>query len=323
MTEASGSPDYEEHNAEEMSGGKASPPEEGGKGANWIAILLIALLLFAAFAYFFAVPRGQDITFSFPTSTATTKKTAPAAPLNSAAVKSATFYNDMLAIDIKNTGPEWTKSLTIADICTPGFTSCYGYKSLSGHSVTQTFILAPKAEFTDGLVALCVVPVTGCTYYHPVADFTYYYEVSLAFSTGAPVLLKVAASVLTTAPFQGQYVSLEGLTYQLSTFVKNGSGRLTVNILVNPDALAAENRSAQFIASIYDRVGAGKFTQRLLSKEAGCADGCPAGNMTIVDTFSTVRTGIGTPAFPRPYLLVVRDLTVKVEPVYFAVWIPA
>jgi hypothetical protein len=318
MSGASNSEDYEEHSGERMSAGRKSP--EKSKRTNWAAILLVILLVAAAFVYFFAVPQSQEITFNFPTITSTTKTSA--STYNSAVIKSANTYKDALRIDIKNTGTAWMKSLTVADICTPGFTTCYSYKTLSGDSLTQTFILAPKAEFVDTILAACVVPVPSCTYYHPVAHFSYYYKITFNYQSGASVTLPVTMTAINTAPFQGAYVALQSLTYSLDTFSKNSSGRLAVDIFVRSDVLSVSNSSAQFIASLNTRVGTNSFNHVLLSKEAGCADGCPAGNMTIVKSFSTVHTGLGTPVYPMPYLLLVRDLTVHVEPVFFAVWIP-
>jgi hypothetical protein len=228
------------------------------------------------------------------------------------------LVDDVLKMDAKNTGTLWTKNLTVAGICTPGFKSCYSYDTLSGHSLTGTFALAPQAEYVYNVPGICVVPVASCTQLYPVANSSYYFEVSIGYASGVPTLVQVTARASNTYPLSA---AVQGLAYQLDTFPKNGSGRLTVNISMNSSL-----SSANFIVSMLTRLKTGGFTQRLLYKTIGCGGNspvdCSSGNLIMIKTFSTVQTGIGTPIYLLPYLLTVRDLTVR-GTVYFAVWVPA
>jgi hypothetical protein len=202
-------------------------------------------------------------------------------------------------------------------ICTPDFKSCYSYQDLSGKAVTVTFALAPKAEYTLAVAVTCVVPVPACDDYRPVASFSYYYAVEVTFVSGAPNILPVTAKAINTDPSTAAF---QGLTYKLDAFPSNSSGRLVANISVNPSL-----SKASFDVYVWGRVGTEDFVKKLLYKTTGCGGSkpvaCSSGDLVSTDVFSTVRTGIGTPINPVPYLLAVRDLSLK-GTVYFVVWIP-
>lgn len=307
-------------------------PEGPGKRRRTIlaAVGLIVLLEVAAAVYFnssvFAGPQGPSITFIFPTSstskstTKTTTSTGP--PPNSVVVKSALIFNDTLSLDVKNTGTDWTSSLAITGICTPNLAACYSYQTLSGSSLKKLFVLAPKGEFVENITGICVVPISSCTHYRPVVNFSYYYAVTFGFANGGsttlPLVVK-ANNTYTLTPKFNNTANVWGLAYQLDTFPKNGTGRLTVSILVN-DSLYAGN----FTESLYTRVGKAAFTTRLLYNVTGCggslSQDCSIGMVNGTTNFPSVQTGIGTPYFPLPYLLSIRDLTVR-GTVYFAVWV--
>ena len=70
--------------------------------------------------------------------------------------------------------------------------------------------------------------------------------------------------------------------------------------------------------------GKSVFAYRLLQNITGCGGkftpDCSAGNVSMTMPFSTVTTGIATKYFPGPYLLVIRDLTLR-RVTYFAMWV--
>jgi len=284
---------------------------------------LILLLLVSTLVYLFPVPQSQAITFSFPTvpSKSTTRTTIPTRPPPSVVVKSAILYEDTLDLDVKNTGTVWTKNVTVVGICTPGFKNCFSYKAFAGHPLTANFALAPQEEYVYSSPHMCVVPVASCHHFYPVAGSSYYFEVSIGYINGASVALHLYVKAVHAFPL---YSTVQGLTYQLDTSDSNGSGRLTVKIFMN-SSLA----SANFTGATYTRAGKGEFTQQLLYGTTGCGGNwptsCSSGKLAMVNTFSTVWTGIGTPAYPLPYLLLVRDLTVRgpPAPIYFAAWVQA
>lgn len=302
----------------------AEAPRRAGSGnlTKLAAVAFVLILMAAAILYFYpsltAASSGPGITFTFPpTTTKSTTKTTGSTSSNQHTIQlqSALIFNDTLSMRIKNTGTDWTQSLTVAGICLPGFKGCYSYAS--GKAITKAFFLAPQGSYVENITGVCVVPVTNCNYYYPVVNFTYYFQVNFKFESGATTSLAVIAMANNTYPY---YSAVSDLQYQLTTFPKNGSGALNVNIIMNSSL-----DHATFIGTLFTRATTGALTVQLLSNKTACgstlAIDCSSGNLTLTDRFSSVTTGIGTPYSPLPYLLVVRDLTVR-RLTYFAVWVP-
>jgi hypothetical protein len=296
-------------------------PPERGKRTRWAAVGLIVVLEIGAFVYlypsFFGAPQGPAVKFSFPTTSSTTKtSTSTKPPQNSIVITSAIISDNILRLGVKNTGTTWTKNMTVAYICTPAFLSCYSYKLISGLKLTRTFVLAPQGKYVYNITAICVVPMAHCRQFHPLANFSYYFEVSFGYANGASVTLPVTARAINTFP---PSASVQGLTYNLETFPKNGTGLLTVRMLINSSL-----DSASFTVRMFMMAGRGKFILKHVNK-IGCGGdlpvSCSSGNLTMIATLSTVATGIGTPNYPPPYVLTVQDQSVLPKTRYFVLWV--
>jgi hypothetical protein len=293
------------------------------------AIVLIIVLEVGGVVYLmsgasFGASTGPTYKYTFPPSTtskSTTKTTTTGPPPNSVNIKSALIFNDTLSLDIKNVGTHWVKSVALTGICTPDLKDCYSYQALSGHSLSKIFALAPKAEFVENITGVCVMPVASCAHYMPVANFSYYYAVTFSFESGKPITLPVAAKANNTYPARA---TVQGLSYKLGVTLKNSTGKLDLSLLVN-NTIYAEN----FTAMMFTRAKAkGSFSLKLLSNKTGCGGSlaldCSSGRVNMTTGFSTVTTGIGTPFFPPPYMLVVRALNGTVNRnLLYATWMPA
>jgi hypothetical protein len=298
-----------------------------GRLVKFAALGLVVAMEIGAFVFMYpmiAGPQGPGITFTFPTThpkTSTTKTTSLTNQgANKVVVKSATISDGSLKLDIKNTGTVWTQNLTVSVICSSDLLDCYSYKALAGHALTRTFALAPKSEYVYVIAGVCVVPLPSCALYHPVANFSYYYAITVGFETGPPMILPVTATATNTSPHS---LSFQGLTYTLQASPKAGKGELNLDILLNPAV-----HVASFVVSMNAHLGNGAFTWRLLTLKTGCGGkgqvACSAGNLILDRPFSTVATGIGTPIHPPPYLLLVQDLQANLKSkFYFAVWAPS
>ncbi len=289
------------------------------------ALGLVVILGVGAFVVLYPsllLPPGPGVTITFPPTTKSTSRSTVTTGTGSHAtpavqIKSALIFNDTLSLHVKNVGTVWTRSLSVTGVCAPTpDLICFNYKGLSGRTITRVFVLAPQGEYVMNISGICVVPVSGCNHFYPVVNYTYYLTVAFTFSSG--VTSNSAIAVLannTYAPRTAVY----GLQYQLFSFPQNGSGRLNTFILMNETL-----ESANFIGQMYSESGRGLFTTRLLYNRTSCSlEGfvdCSSGNLTLTVGFSSVESGIGTPFFPPPYLLTVRDLTVRTA-TYFAIWV--
>jgi hypothetical protein len=304
-------------------------PDHSGRNRilGWVAVGLVVVIIIGSLAYFnpsvFGMGQSQSITFSFTTTSRATGSTTrttttKASTAHSVVVESATIFDDRLSMTIENAGVDWTKNITVLAICTPNLLNCFSYATLSGHSLTGTFALAPQSKTVYNITGICVVPMLSCAQFHPVVGYKYYYAVSIGYESGSPTVLPVIATATNTYPSNA---ALKGLTYSLDAYPKNSSGLLTINFLVSKSI-----KSAAFIARLFSSVGTGAFAMRLPYKEIECGTTlkikCSTGKITLTESFSTVQTGVGTPIYPPPYLVTFRDFAAT-GTVYFAVWIPA
>ncbi len=289
------------------------------------AVAVIVILELGALLYFDTALFGTqapNIPFTFTsqtlrTTTTSTTSTKTGPPPDTVDIESATMFNDTLSLQVKNVGSTWTSTIGITGICTPGLGRCYSYPTLSGKASTQIFVLGPSQEFLDNMSNVCVVPLGGCLHYKPVVNGTYYYAVTVGFADGKSKTFPVTVMDNNTYPFTA---SVEGLGEDLYVSPVNGSGVLNVTIDVN-SSLNAGN----FTEALYASVDKSAFADRLLYNETGCGGAlpqdCSNGVIFGITNFTSEQTGIGTPVYQPPFLLVVRDLTVKHEDLYFTIWV--
>ena len=168
----------------------------------------------------------------------------------------------------------------------------------------------------ENITGVCVVPETGCTSYHAVANFSYYLVLKFTSPAGKFAFVGVVARGNNTYPVN---TAVEGVVYTFDVYNKNGSGVLNAYIATN----ASEDR-ARFAGYLYMQNGKGVYNFKLLTNTTSCdINGlvdCSSGNFTMTMRFYTVSSGIATPYYPPPYMLVVRDAA-KRTPVYFAMWV--
>jgi hypothetical protein len=219
-------------------------------------------------------------------------------------------------MDVKNKGTVPTKTLTLSDLCTPGFTNCYSYTKMGGKDPTRIFVLPTGGEFMENVTGVCVAPVPNCSRYYPVAGFTYYIVVEFTAPSGMSTYVAVIANGNNTYPANS---AVEGVVYSFVVYSKNLTGSLMAYIATN----SSENK-ASFTGNLFMQNGKKGFTFTLLTNETGCggkysAD-CSSGNVTMSMNFTEVNSGIATYYYPPPYLLVIRDLTLR-TPTYFAMWV--
>jgi len=301
---------------------------------KWAAVGLVVILEVGALVYFseviFGIPPGPSVSFTFRTTTTPTRTSTRTTGTSTSTshlpeqvvIKSAFIVDGTLTMVINNTGTIWTENLTVAGICTPDFAVCYSYQAVSGHVLTKTFALGPKGEYELKIADVCVVPELSCSLYHPVANYSYNYAITVSFVSGLPETLPVIAKAAETSPitdaFQGLWYK-KASSIKLDAFLNNDSGSLTLRISIKSGL-----KLARFIADLYTRIGNGGYTDLLLYKGAGCSStaNCASGTVILTTPFSTTQTGIGTPIYPLPYLMTVRDLTAS-GTTYFAVWIPS
>ncbi|QQG49494.1 MAG: hypothetical protein HY247_04130 [archaeon] len=290
----------------------ASDKARDRRHAKIAAIGLIAVIEIGAALYFFGL-QTPKVVFVPPTetttkSTATTSTTVAPPPI---AIRTAGIYNDSLRLTVKNNGPLPTQNLSVTKICTPGFQTCYDYGKFAGKPYSKIFVLPSGKEYVDNLTRICVMPIIHCSRYFPVVNATYYFNVKFSFDGGSSVTLPVTAKTNNTyAP----RTSVFEITPQLTSFSGNLSGRMMVTITVN-DTLDGAN----YTASLDVYAAKTGYTMSVLSNRTGCGlawgTDCADG-VTIVSSFSTVDTGIGTGG--NFYALVINDESYRYT--NFAIW---
>jgi len=299
------------------------PSTLGGELLKWVAVG-IAIIIEVGAVFFIVMPSvtnaSQQYTFQSLTlpATHTTRSTTTtsANPAPSITVKSAVIENDTLDMDLLNKGTVSTISISLSGVCTPGFSTCFAYGDLGGKNPTGIFILPPGGEFKENMTGVCVVPETGCNAYYPVGNFTYYLVLKFTSPSGTFSYIPVEARGNNTYPGNS---AVQNVVYSFDVFSKNLSGSLNAYIGTNSSA-----DHASLAGSLYMQAGRSTFTYRLLSNVTGCGGkftpDCSAGNITMTMPFSTVTSGISTKYFPGPYLLVIRDLTLR-RVTYFGMWV--
>ncbi|MBI3858868.1 MAG: hypothetical protein HY296_01300 [Thaumarchaeota archaeon] len=286
------------------------------------ALGIVIAIEIGAFVYLYPSlgKAPPAVTFTFPHSTTTSHTgaatTSTKSASNSVVVKAAIIRENSLAMDVMNTGKVWTKRLMVTGLCTSDFKDCYSYEFSAGKPLNLTFALGPSMEYVFSIPKVCVVPILSCHEYHPVINNSYYFAITVVYTSGPPSIIPVKAKAVNTYPHTA---ALQAMTAQIQTFSKNGSGRLTVNI-----GLRTSVTSASFVVRLLSQSGSSGFTIRLPYEVISCGGSssvsCSSGALTLVQTFSTVVRGVGTPVYPPPYLLTVRDMT-QTGKVYFAIWI--
>ena len=299
------------------------PSAMGGELLKWVAVG-VAIIIEVGAVFFVVMPSvagsSQRYTFqslTLPTTHTTRTATSTSAnPAPSITVKSAVIENDTLSMDLVNKGTVSTISISLSGVCTPDFVTCFSYPDLGGKNPTGIFILPPGGEFKENITGVCVVPETGCNAYYPVGNFTYYLVLKFTAPTGTYFYAPVIARGNNTYPGNS---AVQGVVYSFNVFSKNLSGSVNAYIATN-----SSEDHAGFVGNLYMESGKSTFTYRLLANTTGCggkySPDCSAGNVTMTMPFSTVTSGIATKYFPGPYLLVVRDLTLR-RVTYFAMWV--
>jgi hypothetical protein len=298
------------------------PSTIGGELLKWVAVG-VAIIIEVGAVFFVVAPSVvgssqrytfQSLTLPPRSTTRTTSTSTQNAP--QITVKSAVIENDTLDMDLVNKGTVSTISLSIDSVCIPGFTTCFSYTGLGGKASTGIFILPPGGEFKENLTGICVVPETGCSAYYPLSNFTYYIVLKITAPSGTSTLVPVVARGNNTYPGNSP---VQNVVYSFNVFSKNLSGYLNAYIATNSSA-----PHATYVGGLYMATGKSVFAYRLLQNITGCGGkftpDCSAGNVSMTMPFSTVTTGIATKYFPGPYLLVIRDLTLR-RVTYFAMWV--
>jgi|GEM_PF-946846 hypothetical protein len=301
-----------------------------GVTKKYVAVAWIILLEVILALYLYSNPVGgasqnpfigttsTTTTTTKPTVT-TTKTTAPPKKVDKIEVESALIVNDTLMMKVHNLGPSATHILAVASVCTPGFQTCYNYKSVAGAYRQETFVLPAGRTFAANLSKVCIIAIPNCRTFLPVANATYYVQIKFTFADGQTVLVPVSAMANDTwSPY---YTAIMGVTSaSVVTNPLNLTGLLNVTVTLN-DSLPYASWTTLLQGQPQS---SSAFSKVLLTNKTGCA-GSASGNFTeggkpinvtftadcsqplpVNIEFSTVLIGIG----PGPYyVLVVRDTT--------------
>lgn len=301
-----------------------------------LAVGWIVLLEVVAAVYLYtgsAGGQGQTL-FTFPTTTPSSSSSASTSgsstthpPLDVVKVESAAIVDDTLMMKVHNLGPSTTNLLTVSNICTPAPQVCYNYRTMAGSYFQEIFVLPPKKIFMANLTGVCVVAISSCKTYFPVANVTYYLQVKFGFVDGTTVLVSVSAMANNT---WSKYPSaVTGISSSsLKVVPANLTGILNVTVDVNSSLPFATFRTK---LDGYLKPSSA-FSGTILTNDTGCggtiSSDCSA-PVTVISRFYTVLTGIT----PGPwYAVVVRDTTdidnktggfpdADVHPSSFAIWV--
>jgi hypothetical protein len=296
--------------------------------AKYVAVAWIVLLELIAAVYLYANPvAGQSQnqffiqTSTTTTTTSTTKPTTTHPPSDSIKVESAVIANGTLMMDVHNLGPSTTKLLTVTEVCTPRFQTCYDYRKLSGSYYQITFVLPAERTFVANLSGVCTIAISGCKNYLPVANMTYYLQVKFTFVDGVSIVVPVSAMANDT--WDQFPTAVLGISFPSLLIVPaNLTGMLNYTIDVN-DSLPYASWTTQLDGYMKP---SNAFSGVILSNKTGCTsssaspgqgyrlpkgaynytDDCSAGTFPILVGFSTVLTGITSTSY---YSLVIRDTT--------------
>jgi hypothetical protein len=302
-----------------------------GVRAKYVAVAWIVLLELIAAVYLYDNPAaGQSQNpFVIPTST-TTKHTSTTTtssttttthpPVDHIAVESAMISNDTLSMKVKNEGPSATDLLTVTELCSPRFKTCYNYKSLAGAYYKVTFVLPADRTFVANLSGVCVIAIPSCKFYLPVANATYYLQVKFSFADGTSVVVPVSAMANNT--WSKYYTAIMGISPSLEVIPANLTGVLNVTVTVNGTL-----PYASFTTLLRGHTeSSNSFSATILTNATGCTvaglvpednytiplrgynytTDCSQGTVEVLVTFSTVLTGIAAGPY---YLLAVHDTT--------------
>ncbi len=335
-----------------------SRPRKRGNGIYVVVALVVTLELIAVL-YLYAFPSGGATgQVTFPTSastgatatgsagTASTSKatttTTTHPPPDVIKVPSASISNDSLYMAVHNLGPNATTLLSVTGVCTPKFQACYDYKALAGSYLHETFVLPAGQTFNASLSRVCTIAISSCKSYLPVANATYYLQVTFTFSDGSTVLVHVSATANNTwSPYP---TAILGITSpSLTVAPANLTGLFNVTVDLN-DSLPYASLATKLDGYLKP---SNAFSGTILTNSTGClgsgtgnftVDGRPLNvsftadcsqPLTVAVSFSTVLTGIT----PGPYYSVaIRDTTDIDKPAgnpdydahsafYFAVWV--
>jgi hypothetical protein len=221
---------------------------------------------------------------------------------------------------VHNLGPNTTKLLTVADLCTPKFQVCYNYKTMAGAYFAMTFALPAKKTFMANLTGVCVIPIPSCKSYLPTANMTYYFQVKFSFVDGSTALVPVSAKANNT--WTKYLTAIMGISSpSLIVFPANLTGSLSVTLALN-DSLPYASFSTWLDGYLKP---SSAYSGKLLINETGCMGSLPEANftsdghhlsvnftgdcsqpITVTVSFTTVLTGISSGPY---YALVVRDTT--------------
>jgi hypothetical protein len=222
-------------------------------------------------------------------------------------------------MEVHNLGPSATNLLTVMGVCSPGFQTCYNYKSLAGAYLQETFVLPAERTFMANLSGVCTIPISGCKSYLPVANMSYYLQVKFGFADGTSVLVLVSAVANDTwSPRLTAILSIASPSLVVAQ--ANLTGLLNVTVTLN-DSLPYASWTTLLDGYLKP---SNAFSGIMLTNSTGCLGG-GTGNFTsdghalaanftgdcsqpqlVAVGFGTVLTGIA----PGPYYaLVVRDTT--------------
>lgn len=305
-------------------------PGGAGEGVTTkhVVVALIILLEIIAAIYIYSHPVGgqSQTSFVFPTSSTTTSstsstttKTTTPPPADHIKVESAAIVNGTLTMEVHNLGPSATNLLTVTGVCSPGFQTCYNYKSLAGANYQETFVLPAERTFVANLSGVCTIPISGCKSYLPVANMSYYLQVKFGFADGTSVLVSFSAAANDTwSPRRTAILSIASPSLVVAP--ANLTGLLNVTLTLNDSLPYASwttlldgylKPSSAFSGTILTNAtgcmgsGTGNFTSDGHRLAANFTGDCSQPQQVAVG-FDTVLTGIA----PGPYYaLVVRDTT--------------
>ena len=308
-------------------GGGLPAPRRKRSGVKYLVVgLVLALEIFAALYLYTNPGAASQVPFLGPvptssTTASTTSTTTRTVIPDKIQVKSAVFENDTLMMDVHNVGPNGTSSLTISSVCTPGFRSCFSYKSLSGSAYQATFVLPAGKSFPENLTGVCAVAIANCGKYLPVANGTYYLQLNFTFTDRSVVSVPVTVmgnSTWSERPTGVIGVGLPSLTVNGSDFF----GQLNVTVTAN-DSLpyASWDTKLDLYSAATD-----SFSDGVLTNSTGCAGSPPSGvnfksngkllNVTyiadcsqpvfVIVPYTTVQTGVSVGSY---YLVSVCDTT--------------
>jgi len=217
-------------------------------------------------------------------------------------------------MEVHNLGPSTTELLSVRNVCSPGFQTCYDYGKLAGSYFHETFVLPPGKTFKASISRVCVIAITSCKSYLPVANNTYYLQVLFKFADGGSVLVPVSAMANNT---WSQYpTAIMGIgPPSLRIVPSNLTGLLNFTVTVN-DSLPYGSFTT--VLDGYMKPS-NAFSGKILANDTGCGseEGTTGGNnqtftadcsepVPVTVNFSTVLTAITS---GRYYSLVVRDTT--------------